>query len=184
MSSAPFETVIAAVNADIAASITAVNGDVPTFHTGPEFLNQQESPPRIVWIPVEDTMRETIGVGGRHLGTSPPGFYPGRSVCTSFDGLEVHVWGRDYGETDALKRQLILSVHRLLVGSRELVGTTAKWNNESLDVRYGREWVWTFQFHIPVIDAPYAYAPNAVLPQITGTMQIGDAPEEVGCSGS
>lgn len=161
MTLSPLEQFANAVNADMTAAITAASGTVPVFKFGPEHLAKENKPPRIIWVPTEDVMRETIGPGGR---TNSVTGVPSRSVATTFDGVEVHVWGRDYGEADALKRQLILSVHMQGVGTRELVGTSGKWNNETLDVRYGREWIWTFALWVPVADEPYQYAPSDVAP--------------------
>lgn len=68
------EAVVARVNADR-------SDPIPSF-IGKRYINQNDSPPRLVWIPTEDTFRAPDRTGGS------PKVHLSRAA-----GLQVGVWG-------------------------------------------------------------------------------------------
>jgi hypothetical protein len=144
--------------------INARSGLTVTFHTGPEFVRQEEIAPRIVWVPTRDTFHPPQGIGG-----SP------RAVAIRQAGVESYLWGVDYAQTEILIHSAVMAIHRHAVGARII--ESGEFQNISHDVRYGRGYLLTWNVWIPVADVVYAHAPSGVkghiLDAFEGSLEVG-----------
>jgi hypothetical protein len=139
-----------------------------TYHTGPEFLVQEEEPPRIIWIPLSDEFSPAQGIGGNP-----------RQVMIRRAGCEVHVWGTDYAQTEKLIHSTVMALHRYGVGARTVEG--GDWNNGTLDVKFGREYVFTFHMFVPVVDIIFPTAPSEIQTHATSRILFPDETEFTAC---
>lgn len=172
--------IIAAVITDYSTEITGV-----TSLVGPEYLRHEHSPPRVVFVPTRGTIDPTMRIG------DSPAFSAagtGRSLHTRKVGCDVHVWGDPaaydgdgYLATEELMHAVLRALHRKGVGSRA-VGEE-EWNDETLDIKYGRELVFRFTAFIPVpAVSSRKTAPDAQA-NITTTLADDVGHEATGCSG-
>lgn len=78
-----------------------------------QFLH--DSPPRIGWVPSRDAYTRTIK-SGRENGK------PLQSYGTREIGVEIHIWGRDYLEVEAILREYLVLLKIAMLDSITFVG--------------------------------------------------------------
>lgn len=175
--------------ADLIAAVVAhysLESPGVTSLVGPEFLRHEHSPPRVVFVPTRGAIDPTMRTG------DTPAFAAagtGRSLHTRKCGCEVHVWGDPaafggdgYRATEELLHAVLRALHRVGVGSRDV--SEEAWNDDTLDVKYGREIVFSFRAYIPVpAVASRATAPDAKANITTNLLSPDGAPAATGCSG-
>ncbi|MHA1572460.1 MAG: hypothetical protein ACTSX8_00545 [Alphaproteobacteria bacterium] len=75
-------------------------------------LKENNSPPRVVWIPVDGEIQATDNIGGRVNGTDKR-----RQVRTRLQNFEVNVWGTDVANTEDIMDAIVAVGWRHDVGS-------------------------------------------------------------------
>lgn len=176
----------------INAVVDQLGDDVPAAkcYIGPEYLRQEHSPPRVVFVPTSGDIDPTMRIGETVAMATVNG--GGRSLHTRKCGCDVHVWGDPTTQTDddplnayRATEELMHSVLRALyakgVGSRS-VGAE-EWNDTTLDVKYGREVVFKFMAFIPVPARASLVTSNSP-PGDTKANITTTLGEATGCSGT
>ena len=153
---------------NVQPEINTRSGLTVTFHTGPEFVRQEEIAPRIVWVPTRDRYLPPQGVGGKQ-----------RAVAIRDAGVETYIWGVDYAQTEILIHSTVMAIHRFAVGARII--ESGQFQNESENVRYGRGYVLTWSLWIPVTDVLFSTAPSDVHGHIIGQMHFSDNTDYTAC---
>lgn len=77
------------------------DGIAAPFTVGPENIPSHGSPPRIVWVPTSSSYEPPDRVGG----ISQP-------IHTRLARSQIHVWGKDYEETEALTDAVIRALYK------------------------------------------------------------------------
>lgn len=155
----------------IAAVMSRVPNDqntgapVPSF-LGPEFMQAEAVPPRLVWVPADETYGPAERIGD-----------DARSLRTRLATLELHIWGGDYAATELLLNQTLAAVHGTAAGSYEL--GKGMWMNHKTGpaTDLGRVYVVQVTFKIPVTAAPPALKTVTTIPVTTTPLgaPTGDA---------
>lgn len=118
-------------------------GSGVTYAFGGRGLAVNNAPPRIVWVPSSDEI-------------APPSHRvepPHRSVRTRQGGIEAHVWGISYDQTEAMVHNLISAVATKFSATAGI--GTVRWGeavNEQ-DAFLGWLAIVPIYFSIPVLDA-------------------------------
>lgn len=157
MSIAPLSSIFNAVNALLpAGTITGI---------GPDKIKYDESPPRVIWIPMNETFGPPRGFGGDFITDPSP-------LWTRLSSVDVHIWGKDQDATEVLLNLLIAAVHRLAHGCYEV--TRGNWMNvDGASLTLGQVYILSIMFRIPVTRAPSGYAVTSTIP-ITGAYNALD----------
>jgi hypothetical protein len=171
-----FSQVISAVYTDLAAylvagSFTALIGGA--IFVGPEYLAQSDVYPRIVVVPKGASLKRERNAFNSNLTVSPytrSAAQTQRPIATALTHSDAHVWGATYDAAELLRDQLIGSFQRVLPGAFELGEGT--WTDTTRLAVAGREFVFVFSVHIPILDSAYLRAPQDTKPVATGTMQF------------
>ncbi len=140
------------------------------FQIGPEYLDQEQSPPRIVLVPIDTPSFDfaqqmpTTLAGAQGLQ---------KSLYTAVEAFEAHIWGDpdpsaatgyySFNSTLELRREFIGALYTQLMGGRAPRGSftpvSGRWLTERRDVgmvnTYGRCYILTFQIAMPVLRDPY-----------------------------
>lgn len=136
--------------------LTVVSGRLPAIPdlkivTGWRELARQSKPPRLVWVPGQDTF-------GPATQYSNP-----RPVMTRFAGVEAHCWGVDEQEAEELAHQVLLALYLTLESNLTLQINSGTWLTQDLknagDIKLGEVYVISFVVGIPVVEGPWLLAP-------------------------
>lgn len=83
----------------------------PVIHNfGPKFLMKQEAPPRVTWVPTTDRYlapephTPQFTQTGKILAIEP------RVIRSREAGVDIHLWGASYADTEALTEQYIAAL--------------------------------------------------------------------------
>lgn len=137
-------------------------GALPVY-IGPEWLEQNDTPPRVVFIPGEvgkDKFGPTDALGG-----------PTRQQFIRFATAEVHVWGVDYAQAEQLVNDTIIAL-TMATGKGPLQLSTGGFVASTKHLQYGREYVFGMQLAIPVAKPTLATAPADVHAEHVGKMKF------------
>jgi hypothetical protein len=97
------------------ARLKTVLGDLgerqPTIKLSSNALSDQNSAPRIVMVPATGTISNSLGSGGGGERISNP-----RSLKARFLRFELHIWGKDFDEAEALMSHAAAALHDLAFG--------------------------------------------------------------------
>lgn len=137
----------------LSAEITAIMGDATdvdgapiaglTHAQGRRELTTHTSPPRVVWVRVEGSPATAV------KSSFPTGT---RSILTRVMTLELHCWGRDEDETDALVAAVLAACHRRWRGRWEYQGET--WADEPVQTELGERAIVRITVENAVLDRP------------------------------
>lgn len=125
----------------VARSVTA------TVHLGGEHIFEQESPPRIVWVPIggASTSQRTGAAGS----SSNP-----RTLRVRQLRLDAHCWGADFDSAESLLNEVVSAVHSVR-GPTGWQFTGEEWPETNAEViALGRVVIAQFTLDIPVTDQP------------------------------
>ena len=126
---------------------------------GEERDAENDSPPRAVIFPTNDTFEAPWNPGGNQR--------PVKNVST---GLEIHAFGRDYDETETLRDQIVLAIHASAYGAYVLQG--GAWDRTTLRTQYGRKYVLRLTVQAPIADIKLATAKANSKTQTSVTMKF------------
>lgn len=167
--SGPLNSIFAAVEPGITANLVAANL-APTFgHTGRERFEEQ-SPPRIVWVPTTEDIQPARGQGG-DISVDSKGNQnlPGGALsplATRVCNVECDIWGATRDDAETMISAVVSSVHDAMSnGSYGIVG--AQWLLPEESQKDGEVYRLTFQFFAPI---------TRVAPQTT-TATVNTIPE-------
>lgn len=113
---------------------------------GVKALAENNAPPRIVWVPGEDSY------GPRGAQTGNPA-----AAATRFAGVRAHVWGRDLLATEQLVHLAVVSILTVALGSIQhgVMGFQGHWLTQEERIagwsRNGEIYVLSFALAIPVL---------------------------------
>ncbi len=153
-------------------------GLAPTnFQIGPEYLAQEQSPPRIVIVPIETPEFSQVQLG--RTPADPPASKP---VYTGVEYFEAHLWGDSdplaldttysFNSTLELRREFLGAMYSALMGGRApssgLTPLNGKWLIDEKSVGMintcGRAYVLTFAIAMPVLRDPWiATVPQQII---------------------
>ena len=129
------ETVVAAFN----------DGRTPPVQSfiGEKYIAQNDTPPRLVWIPTTDTFGPPVKVGANP-----------KAYATRVAGVDCAVWGEDLGKTEQMVNDLIVALHRecLSRGNYELRG--AEWITAGELTNNGIVYLLRLAIDIPIVGPP------------------------------
>jgi hypothetical protein len=115
------------------------------IHLGQKATKEHGKPPRVVWVPSDDTY------GPRN----DQGFNPA-GVATRFAGVSAHIWGKTLQDTETMLHTVYYTVYQNLLGSIQggVGGFRGHWVTEEERVagwtRLGDLYVLSFAVAIPV----------------------------------
>jgi len=167
-----------------------------TLHLGQEWLQAEESPPRIVVVPTAFRYGPARPLGGA---AGPTQFFTQQSSnpktfwrrMMSFD---AYCWGDpnptpqtppqenpdlwySFSSTTELERELLIALAHNVGGAAALQLEGARWEQPADLVRLGRLVILSFSFDTPVTQEPYTILPFAT--QTTSGVQVAATLEEV-----
>lgn len=137
-----FNAVTAAMPATVVSRFGRVGADI------------QDAPPRLVWVPTEDSFDPTTGWRGSNLNDP-------RALHTNVAGLEVHCWGADTPGALALRDTFILALRSTLGPNYRLL--SGSWLGQH-DAAAGRVYVLSLQILVPITDVPPSLTTSASAP--------------------
>jgi hypothetical protein len=144
--------IISTVDAELEAADVELTSLVGAHH-----LAAEGAPPRVVWVPTEDS-----------FGPAEKGGVEPRQLRTRIAGVEAHVWGQDLAATEALVNSVIAAVHAAAHGSYAV--SSGRWYGQDGEVlHFGTVCVLSFQFRIPVTAPTYE---TAVVETVTKTATL------------
>lgn len=125
-----------------AATLTAI---VPpgSFFFGAENLAENTAPPRVIWVPVNDSFAPSSQRGSTRDNS--------RAIHTATTALEVHLWATDTGSALALRDAFVQALRSVLGPNYHLTG--GAWLGQQ-NVSVGRGYVLSFTVDIPIQDGP------------------------------
>jgi hypothetical protein len=157
-----------AVHAQLAIGYPAL-----TSEFGAEHLDEQGSPPRMIWIPTRD---EYSGAMQGNSGRSP------RALFTVFEGVTIHFWlTPEYGDAKAFVQDFVRALFALgIFGAQAVKLGTGTWiaNNADL-MRLGRVYELDLQFAVPIVEVSPVTAAVTSTPQTNQIVFPGQAPQAV-----
>lgn len=147
---------------------------VPTFHLGAQHVRQNESPPRVVFIPSRENWTGPQGQGGNGVGNPRP-------LQTRELVMLVHVWGVDpspdadhFTVVEKIIDHLCAATRDVAPGVTVVTGGSWETNQESA-TRFGAIYVMETVVKIPAVRELETYAappgfantPVIVIPETT-----------------
>jgi hypothetical protein len=126
--------------------VHAFNGARP-FATasfiGEKYIAQNDTPPRLVWIPTSDTFNPPVFVGANP-----------KCYATRVAGVDCAVWGGKVAEAEEMANDLIVAIHEQCRsrGNYELRG--AEWITAGEFMNNGVVYLLHLAFEIPVVGRP------------------------------
>lgn len=155
--------VIAAVNANLVTNGTFLATQIST---GNLFNAQQDSPPRLVWVPSADSYEGAVMNHGNRSGA-------GRSLRTRAAGVDAHIWGGDFASTEDLITGVIQACQMTVTASSSTYETlSGVWRQDGYEA-FGFVYMLKLAFKIPVQDMVPTTATILTLPQ-TNQMKFLD----------
>lgn len=140
-----FSQIVAAIQ----TTLGTIGAWTTTIAIGDQFVQEQGSPPRIVFTPASETFTPPTGPGGNP-----------RPLWDRLIAVDVDLWGQTQDDTEGLIDQLIIAVHRTFKGTstapharggRYRVGA-GRWVRDTNLVKYGFRYKLQLEFTVPVID--------------------------------
>lgn len=105
---------------------------------GAEWSDANGAPPRMVWVPSEDSFD-----GDPKGGTNP------QAIAEGSEGFDAYLWGADYDATRFLRERFVRALHKHCIGSYRL--KRGLWPPSSVGlVRSGRLYVLSFTVLVPI----------------------------------
>lgn len=143
------QAVMAAFNAGRATPVA--------FAIGEKELAKFGSPPRIIWVPTEDSFG------------SPQGGMTPRQVKTRHAGFEVHVWAISYASAELMLHELVCALDAVARTSYEPRGVT--WITEGELISKGAVCVLGMTFSVPVTKSS-PDVDSATITDVAGTATL------------
>jgi hypothetical protein len=144
----------------VMAEINTGRATAIPYGIGEDEVAKFGSPPRIVWVPTEDS-----------FGSGQGGMQP-RQVKTRIAGLEVHVWAASFADTETLLHDMVCALDAVARTSFEPRGVS--WITEGKLISKGAVAVLGVVFHVPVTKS----APSLVSATITDVAGTATLPNE------
>lgn len=181
---------VAAISDDVIAAFAAAS--LPPLVDGAillgrQHVSEQSSAPRIVFIPKSSTF-PAKDVSSRSTSSNAAEravMRDARALRGDWKTFEVHCWGiadppdpdDNYDATETLYQQVIRSIHLLCPNMYQI--ESGSWNDETLLVTLGREFVFDVTIRTPVLDVILEQVPPGTVGQIDVSLQPADgsAPE-------
>lgn len=107
------------------------------FQLGPEHVNEHNAPPRIVWVPAATVYEPPMRIGG-----------PEAQIHARLVRSEVHCWGKDYEQAEALADAVVRAAYRVMGGPDYDLGA-GEWLGAALTNK-GRVYSFEIGLRIPV----------------------------------
>lgn len=147
----------------------------PSFLTGAQYLSAQASPPRIVWVPMDEPVTQ-----GRLQDDSLAADHT--AVATRESVVEAHVWGASFAQTEALAHCLMTAWRENFTGTGNV--NSLRWPavDEVGWVENGFAAVVQLRVDIPVLDKfvtiPDAPDPAENAAADTTVLAVASSPDE------
>jgi hypothetical protein len=136
---------------------------------GGEYLQQNAAPPRIVFVPTDDTYRQPeIHEGDGVAYDLPTGARPLIEVSAS---VEFHIWAASWDDAETLRNAVVVALRRCAAAAFEIL--RGGWvTPQAAGLQSGRAYVLLVSFPIPVLDA----APLLATVTATDTVDVAFDP--------
>jgi len=117
---------------------------IPSF-IGEKYIAQNDTPPRLVWIPTTASFGPPVQVGANP-----------KSYATRVAGVDCAVWGEDLAKTEEMVNDLIVAIHQQCRsrGNYELRG--AEWVTAGEFLNNGIVYLLRLAIEIPIVGRPAA----------------------------
>lgn len=125
-------TIVAAIREEVEAK-----GVSAPFQVGPEHVNEHNAPPRIVWVPAGTSYEPPMRIGG-----------PEAQIHARLVRSEVHCWGKDYEQAEALADAVVRAAYQVMGGPNYELGAGG-WLEAALTSK-GRVYSFEIGLRIPV----------------------------------
>lgn len=150
------QDVFTATQTQMAATMTALGQVVPSFLVGADKLDNQDSPPRIVWVPGREGIRGPHSQGGD--GVRNP-----RPLRTRHATVQAHIWGIDLPATEVLINHLVAALNDVGHGAWDATG--GDWGTgQASTTRLGAVYVLDLEIQIPVVRELDTFATVTTMP--------------------
>jgi hypothetical protein len=115
---------------------------IPSF-VGEKYIAQNDTPPRLVWIPTTDSFGPPVQVGANP-----------KSYATRVAGVDCAVWGEDLAKTEEMANDLIVAIHQQCKsrGNYEVRG--AEWVTAGELTNNGIVYLLHLAIDIPIVGRP------------------------------
>lgn len=161
--------IFTAVQTELTSVLTALALPIPTYLVGADKLYNQDSPPRIVWVPGREVIAGPHAQGGD--GVSNP-----RPLRTRHTQVQVHVWGVDPGgnaeqdlaATEVLANHLVAAINGVCHGAWDT--HSASWDTgQASTTRKGILYVLDLELQVPFtreLDTLHVVTSMPITPQV------------------
>jgi len=147
---------LAAVQTQMTTVMTGLSQTVPVFKTGSDHLQDEDAPPRIVFVPTRERIAGPHGQGGDTVANPRP-------LATAHLHLECHVWGDDIPTVETLRNHLVAAIHSQAYGAHAEV--SGDWSiGQSSATRKGWVYVLETTIEIPITRELDLYATINTMP--------------------
>ena len=119
---------------------------------GEENLSAAGAPPRIVWVPSNDSFSPA----------SERGRPEQRSLATRRVGVDVHLWGADLAAAEAMIDGFVWALRQVVGANYELLG--GSWKGQSVTAK-GRAYILGIAMHVPVVEPKLDHVTITAVPQ-------------------
>ncbi len=151
---------IEAIIDEIQRDAELVDVDDLTYEIGRLKLKENQSPPRIVWIPIGGSINPTDDIGGRFAVTDSSTIPRTvdtskrfRQLRTDAQDFEVHIWHKNIACVRALMHRVVAATWRVLQGSVDFGDYTMSTQDSDADyARFGQKVELELTMRIPILE--------------------------------
>jgi hypothetical protein len=156
--------VFTAVEAHLAGTLGALGVPAPRHLVGEDKIAFEGAPPRIVWVPLAETLRGPKSQGGD--GVRSP-----RPLHTRHARVAVHIWcadptgmpPNDLAATETVLNHLVAAIHDVCHGAYDTI--SGDWSvGQASPTRLGMIYVLVIELQIPLTRELDGYATVTALP--------------------
>jgi len=114
----------------------------PSF-IGEKYIAQNDTPPRLVWIPTTDSFGPPVQVGANP-----------KSYATRAAGVDCAVWGEDLAKTEEMANDLIVAIHQQCKSRGNYDVRGAEWVTAGELTNNGIVYLLHLAIDIPIVGKP------------------------------
>jgi hypothetical protein len=117
---------------------------LPTFVFGADGISNQNSTPRVVFVPTTEIIGDSIAQAGFGEGVKSPS-----SICARKSQIELRIWGKDFDECEEIMRHVVNALRNIAWGGDR--NLSVDWTrNQSANAKAGILCVLLCSIEIPI----------------------------------
>jgi hypothetical protein len=121
------------------------------WRDGGEHLGAQDAPPRVVWVPTEDTY--VASEFHYDDSTFPPTADNPRPLLLCNATVQVHLWGASRDDAEHMRDVFVAALRAAAGAAFKVLGGFWPVQDAQFIVQAGRVYVLTISFLVPILDA-------------------------------